>query len=136
MYKACSKCGKIHSFNHKCYVGDSYRKKNTKANKFRRTIEWKNKSEEIREGSKYLCSVCLAKGIYNYNRLEVHHIDKLEDNYERRLDNYNLIALCNEHHREAEQCKIDREYLFDLARKREDKNRPPYDKEEVEKEKI
>lgn len=121
MYKACSKCGKIHDYNHKCYVGSSYRKKNTKANKFRQTVEWKDKSEEIRQDSNYLCSVCMNKGIYNYKQLEVHHIEPIEQNYGRRLDNYNLIALCNEHHREAEQGKIDKEYLFKLAKEREDK---------------
>ena len=37
MYKACSKCGKIHDINKRCYVGDTFRKKDTQANKFRRT---------------------------------------------------------------------------------------------------
>lgn len=121
MWKSCAKCGKIHPYNKKCYAGEINRKKNTKANKFRKTIEWKNKSEEIRQDSRFLCSVCLDKGIYNYNNLEVHHIDKLEDNFERRLDNYNLITLCNKHHREAEEGIIDKEYLFKLAEQREDK---------------
>lgn len=118
MFKACSKCGKIHEYSKKCYAGDTHRKKNTNANKFRQTQEWKDKSEEIREDSNYLCSVCLDEGVYNYEQLEVHHIDKLEDNYERRLDNYNLICLCNGHHREAERGKIDKDYLFRLAEKR------------------
>lgn len=121
MWKSCSKCGKIHPYNKICYAGEINRKKNTKANKFRKTIEWKNKSEEIRKDSKYICSVCMDEGIYNYNNLEVHHIDKLEDNFERRLDNYNLITLCNKHHREAEDGIIDKEYLFKLAEQREDK---------------
>lgn len=119
MWKACAKCGKIHDYNKSCYIGDNFRKKNTKANNFRRTTEWRNKSEEIREASKYLCAVCLDNKIYNYNQLEVHHIDKLEDNYERRLDNYNLICLCNKDHREAEVGNIDKDYLFKLAEKRE-----------------
>jgi hypothetical protein len=119
MYKSCSKCGKIHDYNKRCYVGDTYRKKNTNANKFRRTTEWKYKSEEIRQDSKYLCSVCLDNNIYNYNRLEVHHISPIEEDYNRRLDNYNLICLCNEHHREAEEGRIDKEYLFKLADDRE-----------------
>lgn len=119
MYRACSKCGKIHPYNKKCYIGDSFRKKNTNANKFRNTTGWKYKSEEIRQDSKYLCSICLDNNIYNYDNLEVHHIEPLEQNYERRLDNYNLICLCNSHHREAEEGKIDKEYLFKLASKRE-----------------
>ena len=119
MYKSCSKCGKIHDYNKRCYVGDTLRKKNTNANKFRRTKEWRYKSEEIREDSKYLCSICMKNNIYNYNQLEVHHIEPLEENYDRRLDNYNLICLCNKHHRLAEDGKIDKEYLFKLAEERE-----------------
>lgn len=119
MYRACSKCNRIHPYDYKCYVGESDRKKNTKANKFRRSIEWKKKSEEIKEDSKYLCSVCMDNNIYNYNQLEIHHIEPIEENYDRRLDNYNLICLCNAHHREAEQGGISRKYLFELAEKRE-----------------
>lgn len=120
MYKSCAKCGKIHDINHRCYIGDSFRKKNTKANKFRRTKEWKYKSEEIREDSKYLCSICLDNNIYNYEQLEVHHITPLEEDITRGLDNYNLICLCNGHHRQAEVGEIEREYLFKLAEKREE----------------
>lgn len=120
MYKSCAKCGKIHDINHRCYIGDSFRKKNTKANKFRRTKEWKNKSEEIREDSKYLCSICLDNNIYNYEQLEVHHITPLEEDITRGLDNYNLICLCNMHHRQAEVGEINKEYLFELAQKREE----------------
>jgi 5-methylcytosine-specific restriction endonuclease McrA len=120
MWKACAKCGKIHEYNKKCYIGDTYRKKNTNANKFRATTQWKNKSEEVRIDSKYLCSVCLDNNIYTYDRLEVHHIEPIEHNYERRLDNYNLICLCNNHHRQAEEGKMDKEYLFKLAEKREE----------------
>lgn len=120
MYKSCSKCGKIHDYNKRCYKGDSFNKKNTNANKFRRTMKWTNKAEEIKEASKYLCVICLSNNVYNYKLLEVHHIEPINENYERRLDNYNLICLCNKHHREAEEGKIDREYLFKLAEEREE----------------
>jgi predicted restriction endonuclease len=109
----------IHEYNKTCYKGDSLRKKNTNANKFRKTVEWKNKSEEIRQASKYLCAVCLDNKVYNYNQLEVHHIEPIEKNFSRRLDNYNLICLCNEHHRLAETASIDEKYLFELAERRE-----------------
>ena len=35
------------------------------------------------------------------------------------LDNYNLICLCTDHHKQADQGKLDKEYLRKLARKRE-----------------
>ena len=120
MWKACAKCGRIHDYNKKCYIGDYKKKKDTDINKFRNTMLWTNKSIEIRENSNYLCSVCLDKGIFNYKRIEVHHIDPLCENFERRLDNYNLIALCKEHHKEAEDGKIQRDYLFNIAKARED----------------
>lgn len=121
MYKSCSKCGRIHPHNYKCYVGESrIRRKDTSANKFRLTRQWRYKAEEIKEKSKYLCSVCLDKGMYTYNQLETHHIEPIEENYERRLDNYNLICVCNSCHRLAEDGKIDRGYLFELAEKREE----------------
>lgn len=119
MWKSCGKCGKIHEYNKSCYAGDTFRKKNTKANKFRATAEWKNKAEEIKKDSTYLCSRCLDNNVYCFEQLEVHHIEPLEQNFARRLDNYNLICLCNACHREAEQGNISREYLFELAEKRE-----------------
>ena len=42
------------------------------------------------------------------------------DRYLFLLDNYNLICLCQEHHKQAEIGKIDRDYLYRLARQRED----------------
>ena len=125
MWKACARCGRIHEYNKKCYVGFSKGRKTTDANKFRNTMQWTNKSIEIRESSKYLCAICLENNIFNYKQLEVHHIEPLWENFERRLDNYNLIALCKAHHKEAEDGKIKREYLFKLAERRENEINPP-----------
>ena len=122
MYKACSKCGKIHEYNKKCYRGESRtRRKNTNANNFRKTTEWKKKSEEIREASKYLCSVCFDEGIYNYNGLEVHHIEKVKDRPDLLLDRNNLICLCIKHHKLADAGMISKEYLYKLVEERESK---------------
>ncbi|MBQ6632429.1 MAG: HNH endonuclease, partial [Romboutsia sp.] len=74
MYKVCSRCGRVVDYNHKCYKGIVYKK--TDIDKLRNTKRWANKSIEIRELSNYLCSVCLDKGIINYNNVEVHHIEK------------------------------------------------------------
>lgn len=118
MYKSCSRCGKIHDYNYKCNKGKIY--KQNDIDKLRSTNKWTIKSIEIREASKYLCSVCLDNGIYNYDDIEIHHIVKLQDNPERLLDNYNLICLCKKHHKLADNNKIDKDYLFKLARNRED----------------
>jgi len=99
--------------------------KKTEDQKLRSTRRWTNKSEEIREKSKWLCAVCLQEGRYTYDRLETHHIEKLKDNSDRLLDNYNLICLCKRHHELADEGKIKASYLEELARSREEGDNPP-----------
>lgn len=118
MYKACSRCNRIHSTTYNC--NHLREKKPTKASSLRQLSAWHSKSSEIRKRSNYLCEVCREEGTYNYKNLEVHHITSIEEDKDRLLDNYNLICLCQEHHKEAEAGKIDRDYLYELARRRED----------------
>lgn len=117
MYKSCSRCGKVHSTAYKC--NHNRYKKDTEARKLRQKSVWHSKSAEIRKKSNYLCSVCREEGRYIYKSLEVHHITPIEQDKERLLDNYNLICLCNSCHRLAELGKIDKDYLFNLAKERE-----------------
>ena len=118
IYKSCSKCGKIHPKNYNCNVvtrtftgGDE--------RKLRSQYSWTKKSEEIRERANHLCEVCRDKGIITFNNIEVHHIVKVKEDESRLLDNYNLICLCQEHHKKADNNQIDKEYLFGLAMMRE-----------------
>lgn len=118
MLRSCSKCGKIHDPKFNCtpkqYKGGSERD-------LRSTYRWTKKSREIREQVHYLCEPCLDEGIYEYRNTEVHHIVKLTGGGEDvLLDNYNLICLCQRHHKLADDGKIDPEYLRRLAKKRED----------------
>ncbi len=117
--KSCSRCGKIHAYNYKCYVGKVY-KKNSIDN-LRSSYAWTQKAEEIKRASNYLCAICLQEGIYNYKELETHHIVKLQVDPEKLLDNYNLICLCKYHHRKADDGEIDQDLLLRLAKEREDK---------------
>ena len=117
MYKACSKCGKLHDYNYKCYANRPIRDDNEY--KLRQKNKWHKKSEEIREASQYLCAICKAEGRYNYKRIEVHHILKLKLRPDLLLENSNLIALCDEHHKKADAGEIPIEYLQELAKKRE-----------------
>ena len=119
MLKSCSRCGRVHDYNYKCNKGKIYKKNDI--DKLRSTKRWTNKSIEIREDSNYLCSVCLDEGILNYDNVEVHHIEKLQNNPNLLLDNDNLICLCKKHHKEADEGKIDKDYLFNLVNKREGK---------------
>ena len=118
MYKACSRCGKLHSYNYKCYA--NIPKRDDEESKLRNKNKWHKKSEEIREASQHLCAICKAEGRYNYKRISVHHIEKLKERPDLLLDNYNLIALCDKHHKLADEGKIDKDYLLELAKARED----------------
>lgn len=119
MLKSCTKCGRVHAQNYQCTARRNNTPK-TLDQKLRSTNRWQRKSEEIRRASKWLCAICLEEGVYNYEQLEVHHIEKLRDNKDRLLDNYNLICLCKRHHELADAGKIDVAHLEELARVREE----------------
>ena len=118
MYKACSRCGKIHDSRFDCNIG---RYNGGDERRLRSTYKWTKKSEEIREKANWLCEVCRDKGIINHELLEVHHITKLIDDKSGLLDNDNLICLCEKHHKMADDGLIDANYLRRLAQDRESK---------------
>ena len=123
MYKSCSKCGKIHDTNFKCSSGRITHKR-TQENKLRSTYKWTEKSLEIRDRANYLCEVCRDQGVITYSGLEVHHIDKLCEDQSKLLDNTNLVCLCVDHHKKADDGLISKDYLRKLAIKREEMNPP------------
>lgn len=120
-YVTCSKCG-IVPRGHRCPY-KTYKKKayDTEADRFRKSKRWTNKSIEIRQRDKYLCKVCMAN-LYNtiqqlnFNELDVHHIVPVSEDYNKRLDNDNLITLCRYHHKMADDKKIPRAVLYSLIR--------------------
>lgn len=122
MYKSCSKCGKIHDSSFKCNAGKRIYKEIDNERKLRSQYAWTKKSEEIRERAHHLCEVCADRGQISYDNIEVHHITKVRDDKSLLLDNENLICLCQEHHKQADSGEIDKDYLFKLARMRENKN--------------
>ena len=117
MYKSCSRCGKIHNTNYTCNKGKVYN--GGIERKLRNKHAWHIKADEIKRKSNNLCQVCRDQGRYTYNNLEVHHITKLIDDTDRLLDNYNLVCLCVEHHKMADKGDLDKEYLENLAKLRE-----------------
>lgn len=120
-YITCSICGVVKR-GHKCpYKKDRRTDKNSKADKFRKSKAWTKKSIEIRQRDRYLCRVCEANLYntiqqFNYDKLEVHHITPVNEDYNKRLDNDNLITLCNYHHKMAEAGDIPREELKGLIK--------------------
>lgn len=114
--KSCSRCGKIHPRGYRCNKGKVYSK--TEDDRLRSRYSWTKKAIQIKADAMHLCEVCKAKGLYTYDNLEVHHITKLRDEPQGLLDDYNLICLCQYHHKQADSGKIEADYLRELARER------------------
>ena len=122
MFKACSRCGKMHPANEKCPIGREYR--GGQERELRKKYAWQKRSMQIRQDAQGLCEVCKDRGTYTYKGLEVHHIEKLKDKPELLLDGDNLICLCSNHHKMADSGELSKEYLRNLALKREGKQSP------------
>ena len=127
MLKSCKYCGRIHDTKYVCEQKDIAEKKRmsnrkaTNALRFRRTTAWTNKSIDIRTRDKYMCLCCKAQlpgtvKQYNTSNLSVHHIVPIEEDYDLRQEDSNLITVCDVHHEmcEAEQISRDTQrYLVD-----------------------
>ena len=121
MFKSCSKCGKIHDSKYKCKQAPVRYREIDNERHLRSSNRWKRKSIDIRKKANYLCEVCKDIGIYTYDNLEVHHITKVTQDESKLLDDSNLICLCQEHHKKADNNEIDADYLRALAEIRESK---------------
>lgn len=134
MLITCRKCGHIHERNYDCKPHKPTRTKEiTNASKFRSKRVWTDKAKEIKKRDLYLCQYCIIEPItsrYNFRSLEVHHIFPIAANWDKRLDNYNLITLCSTHHRMADNKEIDKEILLNIARENEDNKRLIENKED------
>ena len=111
MFKSCSKCGKIHSFNTKCKVGCESTRDNSQEAKIRNKRSYVKASKYVKENSNYLCAVCLKNGVLNADNIETHHIEKIKERPELAYDIDNLICLCKMHHLMAEIGMISKEVL-------------------------
>ena len=109
----CNYCNKIHDKYYECSnkIIHNENKNRRNRNKYR-----KNKSEYLKTYDKFyssstwqdirrqallrdkgLCRVCLSKDILTLAD-EVHHIEKLRDNWDKRTDIGNLISVCKQCH--------------------------------------
>jgi hypothetical protein len=70
----------------------------------------------------FLCQVCLRNGIYNCEDIEVHHAIKIDDNKELAFEPSNLITLCREHHRQADEGEISFETIKGIIDEQEAKS--------------
>jgi 5-methylcytosine-specific restriction enzyme A len=122
MLKSCNYCGRVHETKYDCGKKPKRHRKISDGDRFRWSNKWKVKREQIREADLYLCQVCKTEGKYKYNDLEVHHVVPLEEDYDKRLDDDNLITLCSYHHERAESGEISRDYIKSLIKGRYDNN--------------
>ena len=125
MKKACSICGRIHAIGEGCPLKPHKKhKKYSELTDFERKYKsflsssaWQKKREEIKERDLYLCPICLLEGRYDKKRkydpqfLQVHHIESVRTAWTKRLENNNLITLCERHHKDAEEGRISKETL-------------------------
>lgn len=110
----CTVCRKIHAG--RCARPREYRgSRNTQADRFRNTQAWKRKAAAILERDYHCCRVCARGGIICTQGLSVHHIIPLAVDYDRRLDDDNLITLCRYHHERAERGILPARELVRLA---------------------
>ena len=129
MLKACQYCGRVHSKKLDCdrkiktlRERDAIqREREDKIRSFRSSSAWKKKADAIRSRDSGLCLVCKDElrrfGGKNGALIgeDVHHITPLAIDYDRRLDDGNLITLCRFHHEEAEAGEYSPEYLVKLV---------------------
>lgn len=104
--------------------------KYTKADYFRRTQAWTDKAIEIKQRDCYLCQICLRNRYntlqqYNCKGLSVHHAVGINQDWDKRLDNDNLITLCSQHHRMCEDGEIPAAEVFEIIAEQEAKGVPP-----------
>lgn len=120
--KSCRYCGKVHA--NECEMKPKRMKKGTDADSFRSRNIWAKKRKEIRTRDKELCQVCIRDlhntvSKYNFKELSVHHIIPLQDDFDKRLDNLNLLTVCEYHHTLAEKLVIPKRELLEIAAEQE-----------------
>lgn len=130
MLKSCKYCGKIHDESYICPKKPTRRKQNGTAVQFRNTNAWKKKREEIKRRDLYLCQICIrnlydTRERYNGKDLSVHHAESLEENFNKRLNDDNLLTMCERHHKMAEKKIIPVHIVRKIIRQQETKNSPP-----------
>ena len=119
MLKSCQYCQKIHDSKYNCGMKPPKMNRRSKYDRFRYTSAWQQKREEIKKRDRYLCQICI-RNLYdttrkfNGNDLSVHHANKLNDAFEQRLDNNNLLTLCEKHHKMADDGVIPKEQILSI----------------------
>lgn len=126
MLKSCTYCGKIHDSKYVCNKKMKNSKQITQADKFRATSAWQKKRTEIKKRDLYLCQICIRElyntaNKYNTEDLGVHHNIPINEDYNKRLDNNNLLTVCGFHHELCENGQIPRDEVQEIINEQEKK---------------
>lgn len=123
---SCQYCGTIHESKFDCGRKPVRKKQFNNKNSFRSTNAWNKKRNEIRRRDLQLCQICIRKLYdtvhqYTFDGLSVHHAISLESDFSKRLDNDNLLTLCEHHHEMAECGDIPYKVIKNIIDKQEGK---------------
>ena len=126
MLISCQYCGKIHDSKYICDKRPKRKKEISEADRFRRTNRWQKKREEIKQRDLNLCQICIrelynTRNKYNTKDLSVHHNIPINENYDKRLDNDNLLTVCEYHHKMCERGEISRKIVQKIIDEQESK---------------
>lgn len=123
MLKACKYCGRIHTHSEVCqHKPQSSYIRDKEIQRFRNSKAWRDKRDQIKERDRHLCQACLNNLPHtlrriNSSKLSVHHISPLKRSWALRLEDDNLITLCDVHHEQAEKGAISATELRQLIQK-------------------
>lgn len=123
---SCQYCGAIHDSKFDCGMKPKNRKQYGNKEKFRNSKQWKLKRNHIHKRDLNLCQICIRElynttNKYTYDNLSVHHAESLEDAWEKRLDDDNLLLGCSYHHELMEDGTIPLEEVKAIIKEQQDK---------------
>ena len=114
MKRYCTICHCIHEG--RCERPRSYAgARDSQADRFRNTQVWRRKSAAILQRDFHCCRLCASAGLVCSQGLSVHHIVPLSADFDKRLDDDNLVTLCRYHHEQAERGAVKAGELRRLA---------------------
>jgi 5-methylcytosine-specific restriction protein A len=118
MLVSCRYCSAFHKRGEQCKnrpKHTNYKKETNAITRFRSSRLWQKKRHEIKVRDKFLCQACKKNGLYQFNKLEVHHIIPISQSWNKRLKNNNLITLCHLCHKQADNNEISIDLLKEIT---------------------
>lgn len=123
MLKSCIYCGKLHKNGEVCSKKPQRAPhKNKQIESFRNSAAWQETREAVLNRDLHLCQACLHRMTgtikpLNGDELSVHHICKVESNWDLRFEMDNLITLCRRHHVMADDGRLPVAQLLQIVKR-------------------